>query len=627
MRYEFRLLGPVEMARDGQPIRLGPPKRKAMLVTLLLEANRPVPLPQLTAAMWAGPPPASAVANVRTHAAALRRLFDGRLLARPRAYELRVADGELDASEFVRLARAGREALRTGEPANAIAQLGKSLTLWRGSAGDGVTRGTELDARLGTLDEQRLDVLEDYLEARLHTGAYAEIAAELRRHLALWPMRERSWGLLIQSLYRAGNAAAALAAYNEARATLREQLGIEPGAQLQDLQRAVLKRDASLEQPLVAAAPAVARSGTARPAPATRDPAVLDPADPDPATRGPAAGPVIPRPRPAAETPRPPALDPLIGREGELAALEALLRANHALVAVYGPAGAGKSVLALQAAHLAADDFPDGVVQVSLPNAGPGPLAPADMLDAVLHAVGAGPLPSAGSAAIGERIAAYRHATRGRRLLLLLDGVSGGQQLRPLLGGPPMLVTIRRRPVGLDRSRCLPVLPLPEAVAAELLASYAGAGRTAPDPDTLRRLARACDGLPLALRICAERLARRPDLPAELLVTYLERRPLDGLRLGDLSIRDSLAAEHQAVGEQDPVAARTLPLLGGLEAAATITPEELSIPLREEPSRIFYALEELVDAWLAVSPNPGHYRTTGLVRAYAADLAPAPGGG
>jgi len=105
--FEFRVLGPVKLIFEHQPISIGPAKRRAMLAALALDANHPVTLGQLADALWAGPPPASAVANLRSHAAALRRVLGNRLVARPRAYELSVHDGEFDAAEFARLAAAG----------------------------------------------------------------------------------------------------------------------------------------------------------------------------------------------------------------------------------------------------------------------------------------------------------------------------------------------------------------------------------------------------------------------------------------------------------------------------------------------------------------------------------------
>lgn len=230
MPYEFQILGPVGLARAGKPVRPGPPKRQAMLAALLLEANRPVPLPQLVAAVWPGPAPRSATANLRNHACGLRRLLDGRLAARPGGYQLRVHDAELDADRFTQLAEAGRELLAERRPAAAMGSLGRALALWCGDrAGDGLTRGSWLDARLGALDDQRLDVFEDHVTARLHTRAYPGIVADLREHLARWPVREHCWELLMLALYRDGDPSAALTAYQQAREALVGQLGLEPG--------------------------------------------------------------------------------------------------------------------------------------------------------------------------------------------------------------------------------------------------------------------------------------------------------------------------------------------------------------------------------------------------------------
>ena len=110
MSYEFRILGPVELSHDHRPVQLGSAKRRAMLTALALDANRPVSLTRLADALWAGTPPASATANLRSHAAALRRVLGDRLVARVRAYELRIEPGELDAAEFARLATGQRAA-------------------------------------------------------------------------------------------------------------------------------------------------------------------------------------------------------------------------------------------------------------------------------------------------------------------------------------------------------------------------------------------------------------------------------------------------------------------------------------------------------------------------------------
>jgi DNA-binding SARP family transcriptional activator len=578
-----------------------------MVTALLLEANRPVPLPRLAAAMWPEPAPRSAVANLRSHVSALRRVLGGRLVARPHAYLLRVEESELDAEQFARLARTGQAALAGGEPAAALVRLGRALALWHGTAGDGLPRGTSLDARLGTLDEQRLDVFEDHVEARLFAGESSGVAADLRRHLANWPVRERSWELLMLALYRAGNASGALSAYAEARAALAGELGIEPGPPLRRLQWAVLDRDPSLDGRPPRASVTVGRDTATVPRPGRV---------PGPAGAAPRSPVVVPRRLPS----QAPAL---VGRDSERATLTAALRGNPELVVVAGRAGVGKSALAVRTAYSVADRFPDGQVTVELAGGGPGPggpaRAPAEVLAAVRRALGAPAEPLPGSA--GELAAAGRSLVAGRRMLLLLDGATDPGQVRPLLPDGPgatLLVTTRRRRLPLDGARHVEVPPLAGRAAVDLLTRYAGAGRTGSEPAAMRELVQRCEGLPLALRIAGEWLARRPGLPARLLAAHLTNQPLDGLRIGDLSVRDALAADLAAVAAEDPLAVRVFPRLG---RPAVTSPEELAGELGEDSSRVFFALERLVDWWLVESPRPGRYQAVGLARAYAAELA------
>jgi DNA-binding SARP family transcriptional activator len=164
MTIEVRLLGPTELLEHGRPADPGPAKRRAMLAALALEANRPVSLSRLTESTWSGAPPRSAVANLRNHAAALRRVLRHRILARGGGYQLRLAPGELDVDAFRRLAAQGRRALAAVDPATAEPALAAALRLWRGAAGDGLPRGTALETQLESLDEHRLVAFEDLVD-------------------------------------------------------------------------------------------------------------------------------------------------------------------------------------------------------------------------------------------------------------------------------------------------------------------------------------------------------------------------------------------------------------------------------------------------------------------------------
>jgi DNA-binding SARP family transcriptional activator len=249
MDFTFRLLGPVEVLRAGREVALGPRKCRAMLVALALQANQAVSLPALVRAVWAGRSPASAVANLRSYAAVLRQAIGDRLQTRPQGYLLRIDEDELDINEFRRLAAAGRQSLIAGDTLTASMHLLAALMLWRGPAGDDLGAGTTSDAHLAALNQQRLDVFEDYVDAAIDQGISAQLTAQIGEHLAHEPLRERAWGQLMLLHYRSGDIESALTTYGDARKALRRHLGVGPGSALSDLHQAILRRDPKLDMP------------------------------------------------------------------------------------------------------------------------------------------------------------------------------------------------------------------------------------------------------------------------------------------------------------------------------------------------------------------------------------------
>ncbi|MGA4684058.1 BTAD domain-containing putative transcriptional regulator [Micromonospora sp. AB353] len=580
----------------------GPGKRRAVLAGLALAANRSVSLDRLTGMIWADAPPPSATANLRSHAAALRRLVGDRLVTRPNAYELRMQPGELDVTEFHRLAENGRAALVRGHALDAVPALDAALALWRGSAGEGLPTGTTLDNRWASLDEQRLQVFELLTDARLAVGRHAELLPGLREHLAAYPLRERAWGQLMLALYRCGEVPAALAAYRDARARLDQHLGIEPGEELAALHRAILER-----------APDVSY---------TRPPSVIG--APEPSTTDPA---------PAAETGRtvprelPPDLVTFVGRTREVAEVGTGATGRvPAVVVVTGPPGSGKTGLAVRAAHAVAGDFPDGQIFVDV--AYQVSVTPAELLARVLRALG---VPSAGIPdSADERAGRLRSLSAGRRLLLVLDGVTSAAQVRPLLPaspGPALIAVARRSLSNLDGVRRVALSPLAEPGARELLAALAGAERLAADPGATAELIGLCAGSVLALRVAGSRLATWPRMPVAALVGELAAgtSKLDLLSYDDLSVRASLAAAVAVVAAEDEVAGRLFALLAACpEAPAAV--DRAAAQLGESTERIRRAMEGLVDAHLVVRDGSARYRLPALVRDYAAELATSPSG-
>ncbi|MEV4664581.1 BTAD domain-containing putative transcriptional regulator [Micromonospora echinofusca] len=615
MKLQIRLLGCVELCVDGQLVTPGAAKRRAVLAGLALEANRPVSLSRLADMVWPDVPPASAVANLRSHAAGLRRELGVRLVARPNAYELRLSPDELDVTQFHRLAGEGRALLATADPASAIATLTAALAQWRGVSGDGLPRGTALDNRWASLDEQRLQIFEELAEARLAAGEHGHLLPELRGHLAAHPLRERAWTQLMLALYRCGDVPAALTVYRDARTTLDEQLGIEPGEELAALHRAMLDR-----APELAYTPPPAPVTTAT-APVAPPPAAdTDGVAPRPSGPGGGACWAVPRELPAG-------LVTFVGRGRETAEVVAALRgASPATVVVTGAFGSGKTALAVRAAHAVTADFPDGQVYVDLDTRTPA--APGEVLARVLRAIGVHPADV--PANTDERAGWYRSLVAGRRVLLVVDGVTRAAQVRPLLPagpGPGLVVVAQRRLGSLDGARRVTLRPLAAADARELLAALAGPERLTVDPAATGELVRLCAGSVLALRVAGTRLAARPGMPVDVLVDQLAdgRERLDLLDYEDLSVRGSLTTAVAAVRADDEMAGRILALLGAAPDALR-QPERVARQLGISAARLDRALDDLADAHLLQphSNEPGRHLLPALVREYAAELAAEP---
>jgi len=412
------ILGPLEVRVDDALVPLGGAKPRAMLAALLLHPGQVVSAGRLTDALWAGQPPPSAAANIKTYASQLRKALDSgqaasRLETRPPGYVFRVEPDELDLLTFETLAADGRSAMARGDVELAVRQLGQTLSLWRGEVCADITLGAELDVARSRLDEQRLAVTEDWLQARLHRGEHRELVPELRGLVTEHPLRERLWEYLMIALSSAGLQADALAAYTACRAVFVRELGLEPGPQLRDLQAAILANDTpGPGKPGGAAADKPRRAVTGR-----REL-------------------VVPRELPAA-------VPHFAGRAGELAVLTGLADQTNAgagmvvISAIGGTAGVGKTALAVHWAHQVAGRFGDGQLYVNLRGFDPSgvPVTPAEAIRLFLDALGvpAGQVPASPEAQQGL----YRSLLSGRRMLIVLDNARDADQVRPLLPATP----------------------------------------------------------------------------------------------------------------------------------------------------------------------------------------------
>ncbi|MCG5443114.1 AfsR/SARP family transcriptional regulator [Micromonospora sp. NIE79] len=265
---EFRILGPLEATVEGTPLPLGGRRQQRILAVLLLRAGRVVTPDKLVDCLWPLRPPATASSQIRNCAAALRRqliaggLPEDSLIHRPGGYRLTVAPGALDRTRFDEEARRARLALADGHTPRAVEAFLRAEDLWRGPAIAGLADGT-LEPEAMSLEESRLQVIEDRLEAELSLGWHARAVPELTVLARTHPGRDRLQAALMVALYGSGRVGDALASFDRLRTSLRAELGLEPSRRLRDLRQAILTEDEARLQPVGAWRPA--RDGGSHP--------------------------------------------------------------------------------------------------------------------------------------------------------------------------------------------------------------------------------------------------------------------------------------------------------------------------------------------------------------------------
>jgi DNA-binding SARP family transcriptional activator len=547
MTPRFGVLGPLQITgRDGRWLRLRGDRQRSLLAMLLFHANERVPTDRLVDALWPDVPPKSYASNLHTYVSRLRDRLGHTLIdhAGP-GYRLRVADADLDLLTFRAASESGRAALRDGDAEAAAGHLRRALDQWRDRPLADLALPA-LDAEVARLEIERLTVFEDWVEAELAAGRHAELLGELQSAVAANPLRERLVGQLMRALRSAGRQADALAAYRTARATLVEEAGLEPGAELRAVHAEILRGEFDL--------------------PDDEWPIRQLPAD-------------------------------ILGFTGRDHAVDELTRlltdADGLPVVLTGEPGVGKSTLAVRVAHRLRTAFPDGQLYAHLAGAtAPRPVD--DVLTDLLRSLGVtGPgIPDD----VHAKAAVLRSRLADRRVLLVLDDAADPGQVRPLLPGTPstaVLVTSRRRLTGLLNARRVTVGSLTDTEALDLLAALAGPRVTA-EQDGARRIAAACGNLPLALRIAGTRLALRPRLRLATLADRLEdeRRRLDELSVSDLQVRAGLELSYAALTEPARV---TFRLIG---AAAVTNIPAWAITVLQDGLAGEDAVDELVESSL-----------------------------
>ncbi|MFD5830788.1 BTAD domain-containing putative transcriptional regulator [Lentzea sp. NPDC060358] len=577
-RWEFGVLGSLQVIDSGRPVELRSAKQRVLLAALLMKANAPVSSAELMEHLWGDKPPGAARATLQTYVMRLRQSLDDaadRKLIRtwPTGYSIHLDDDQLDLLTFQRL-RA--EARRAPDPETEARLLGAAAALWRGPALDQVSSLRMEQTDVQRLTEQRWEVLERRNDAELHLGRHDQVVDELRSLVAEHPLRERFWFQLMLALHRGGQQAQALDVFRRACEVLADELGIDPNRELRALHAEVL-------------------AGSSAPVSVQSGPSWL-----------------------------PPALGDFSGRADEVALLTAGVRGGGTWT-ITGPGGVGKTALAVHCAHAVRDAFPDGRLHLNLRGGEQQPVGPAAALDRLLRGLGVpgGAIPST----VEDRVDLYRDLLSDRRVLVVLDNAAGEAQVRPLLPVTPSsaaLVTSRAALAGLEAAHVVPLAVLPPDDALALLRAVAGEARCAAEPAAAQEIVAYCGRLPLALRVAAARLVARPHWRLAQLAGRLsdERRRFDELALGDLDVRACLALSYDGLDSAHREAFWKLALVSTPDFPAWTAEPLLGLGPGDAEDHV----EALVDARLVECAGRDglgqvRYRLHDLLRAFGREVA------
>ncbi|GAA0470312.1 SARP family transcriptional regulator [Paractinoplanes deccanensis] len=580
---EVRVLGPVTILLDGEPVTVRGNQALAVLAMLAAAHGRPVAADRLIDRLWGAAPPAGAAAVLQSHVSRLRRSLEPHrpprgaaelLVSEAPGYALRLPAGALDAGRFEQGVRAA-DGL---PPAGALDRLRAALELWRGRPYEQFADHEWAAAEVARLTELHHTARERVVAALLRLDRADEAIPAARALTADDPLRGEPWRLLALALWAASRSGDALAALGEHRRVVADELGLDPDPALAALEQAIREQRAEVLEAAV------------RPAPSPIRPAQL-----------PRAAPVF------------------AGRASELRRLD---RHTPALVVISGTGGVGKTTLALRWAHRAAERYPDGQLHVDLRGFGPEDAAadPGDVLAAFLGALGVPDQRIPPSTP--ERTALFRSVLAARRMLVVLDNARDSDQVRPLLPGNPgcaVVVTSRSHLIDLvvtDGAHPLRLDAFRPAESVAYLRRRLGDEVVDADPRARDAIVERCGGLPLALAlVCARGAFPLAEIDAEL--AYADG--LDGFAVAGVK-HDLRAVFSWSYRRLEPLAARMFRLIAlhpgpdlSIAAAAALAGTEVAVARA--------LLRRLADDHLLAEHRPGRFVLHDLVRAYARETA------
>jgi DNA-binding SARP family transcriptional activator len=592
---EFKVLGPLEVHSGERTVDLAP-KRRHLLALLLCRPNAVISTDRLVHELWGDVPPRTAKKSLQVHLHNLRRRLNekDRIIYHPPGYAVNIEPGELDIHRFESLINCGRSAVAGTQIRRGAEAFRQALALWRGPAFVGHEHLQCIAEEANRLTESRRIAEEDLLDIDLQLGRHAEIVGRLRVLVEQNPFRERLRGQLMLALHRLHRSSEALRVYSEGRQILAEELGLDPGNHLRLLERAILNNDPALN----ARGMIQLREGVAY------------------------------RPREI-----PADIDAFTGRVQDVTRIEKLLTTREGdgskMALIYGAGGAGKSTLAVRAAHNLSNMFPDGQLYVDLQGTGnrTRPLEPREVLHRFLRSLGAGASRIPKDTA--EAAVRYRSLLADRRMLIFLDNAANSAQVLPLLPGTTScatLVTSRRTLAearGIEADRAHHLGEFSDEDALSLLRAIIGNDRVASESADALKIIQLCGRLPLAVRIAGAKLAARPMWTLRVLSERLspETRRLDELQMGDMSIRATIGVSYTDIEDPYPDQSARMFRLLGLLKCSKISVSTAAVLADVTVDRALSALERLTDASLLESCLPGHYRMSDLVRLFAQEQA------
>ncbi|GAA4919186.1 BTAD domain-containing putative transcriptional regulator [Streptomonospora salina] len=596
----FGVLGPISAwSHAGDPLPVGGPRQRCVLGTLLLELGKEVTVDRLIEYLWDDDPPRTARSVIQVQISHLRRSFPDVIKTTAGGYLARVDPDDVDLHRFRSFVARAKAA---GDPAEEVVLWDEALTCWRGQPFSGTGSEYLGNTVVRPLLEERWSAWTAWAQCAFALHRYTEIVSRVTPLVRQDPFREQLQYFLIAALYRSGQRASALSAFQECRAYLAEELGVDPSPEVMELHGRILRETESDVGRIIGAA------------------------EPSETPEQPESEEQDQRPRDfVARNDLPRDIPDFTGRENDLERLLDLGTRDEGqaeIAVITGLGGAGKTTLAVHGAHRLADRFPDGLLFTDLYGytIEHEPVSPASALGSLLRAIGV--QPEAIPETVEERAALWRASLTGRRVLIVLDNVANFAQISPLLAAAPgsfTIVTSRQDLPGLSGAQYISLGMLDDEASLQLFAAVLGQERIEQEHGTAHEVVRMCGGLPLALRIVAGRMLSRPRWTFEHVKQRLSEhhRMFRELRIEGHSVEAVFELSYQSLNGEQRRAFLTL----GVMIGGTVDLHGAAALLDCDPPEADDLLQELVSVCLLEEPSVDLYRFHDLLGSYAREKA------